>query len=66
MIFAAQQSAELQELMDRKFNQIGDPNRARQIVLESDGMEKTRELVRKHSEEAARIVSFPAKKRKET
>ena len=58
VIFAAQTSEELQKLMARKFCKEGDANRARQIVLESDGIEKTRELARKHSEEAARMVCF--------
>uniref|UniRef100_A0A1I7WNI5 Thioredoxin domain-containing protein n=1 Tax=Heterorhabditis bacteriophora TaxID=37862 RepID=A0A1I7WNI5_HETBA len=56
VIFAAQQFPELNALMARKFRQNGDPERARDIVMNSDGIERTRRLARQHSEEAARLV----------
>nr|CDJ88499.1 Polyprenyl synthetase domain containing protein [Haemonchus contortus] len=60
VILAAQQYPELNVLMARKFAERGDVDRARDIVLNSNGIERTRNLARQHSQDAARIASaFP-------
>ncbi|EPB73521.1 hypothetical protein ANCCEY_07386 [Ancylostoma ceylanicum] len=56
VILAAQQYPELNVLMARKFAECGDVDRARDIVLNSDGIERTRQLARQHSQDAARLV----------
>ncbi|KHJ82527.1 hypothetical protein OESDEN_17779, partial [Oesophagostomum dentatum] len=56
VILAAQQYPELNVLMARKFSERGDVDRARDIVLNSDGIERTRQLAREHSQSAARLV----------
>ncbi|KAK6727838.1 hypothetical protein RB195_005483 [Necator americanus] len=57
VILAAQQYPELNILMARKFAECGDVDRARDIVLNSDGIERTRQLARQHSQNAARLAS---------
>ncbi|VDM60744.1 unnamed protein product [Angiostrongylus costaricensis] len=57
VILAAQQYPELNTLMARKFAERGDVDRARNIVLNSDGITRTRKLAQQHSQDAARLVS---------
>ncbi|CAJ0593105.1 unnamed protein product [Cylicocyclus nassatus] len=57
VILAAQQYPELNVLMARKFAERGDVDRARDIVLNSDGIPRTRQLAREHSQTAARLAA---------
>jgi len=50
VIFSARQFPELEEMMDRKFGNEGDVERARQLVFQSDGLEQTKHLARLHAE----------------
>jgi len=52
VLFAAQQHPELLPLMERKFKQEGDVERAVELVHASTGMEQTKELARVHAEMA--------------
>ncbi|KJH48606.1 polyprenyl synthetase [Dictyocaulus viviparus] len=58
VILAAQQYPELNILMARKFAERGDLDRARNIVLNSDGIARTRNLARQHSQDAARLAAM--------
>merc|ERR1712122_268059 len=51
-LFAALQHAELNTLIMRRFNEPGDVNRAREMVLNSTGVEDTRQLINNHIESA--------------
>lgn len=57
VILAAQQYPELNILMARKFAERGDVDRARNIVLNSDGITRTRKLAQQHSQDAARLAA---------
>ncbi|KAJ1365714.1 hypothetical protein KIN20_026129 [Parelaphostrongylus tenuis] len=57
VILAAQQYPELNILMARKFSERGDVDRARNIVLNSDGITRTRKLAQQHSQDAARLAA---------
>ncbi|KAK4077155.1 uncharacterized protein Triagg1_4122 [Trichoderma aggressivum f. europaeum] len=60
LLFAWKQMPELGALVGRKFAQEGDVQRARQLVLQSDGIEQTRALAYDYSERAvAAIADFP-------
>ncbi|RFU78569.1 decaprenyl-diphosphate synthase subunit 1 [Trichoderma arundinaceum] len=60
LLFAWKQMPELGALVGRKFAQEGDVQRARQLVLQSDGIEQTRALAYDYSEKAvAAIADFP-------
>ena len=50
VLFAAQSFPELEALMDRKFKQDGDIDRAVELVGASDGIERTKQLARVHAE----------------
>jgi solanesyl diphosphate synthase len=50
VMFSARRYPELQEMMDRKFSNEGDVERAQQLVFESDGLEQTKHLARLHAE----------------
>jgi geranylgeranyl pyrophosphate synthase len=50
VMFSARRYPELQEMMDRKFSNKGDVERAQQLVFESDGLEQTKHLARLHAE----------------
>lgn len=50
VMFSARQFPELEEMMDRKFGDEGDVERAQQLVFESDGLEQTKHLARLHAE----------------
>ncbi|KAK3191925.1 coq1 putative hexaprenyl diphosphate synthase [Lecanicillium sp. MT-2017a] len=60
LLFAWKQMPELGALVGRKFEKEGDVQRARELVLQSDGIEQTRALARDYSEKAiAAIADFP-------
>ncbi|KAF9870690.1 hexaprenyl pyrophosphate synthetase [Colletotrichum karsti] len=60
LLFAWKQNAELGALVGRKFEQEGDVARARELVLQSDGIEQTRALAEDYSERAiAALADFP-------
>ncbi|KAH0431929.1 hexaprenyl pyrophosphate synthetase [Colletotrichum camelliae] len=60
LLFAWKENAELGALVGRKFEQEGDVTRARELVLQSDGIEQTRALAQDYSERAiAAISEFP-------
>ena len=50
VLFAAQSFPELEQLMDRKFKNEGDIDRAVELVGASDGIERTKQLARVHAE----------------
>ncbi|KAI0148648.1 hexaprenyl pyrophosphate synthetase-like protein [Xylariaceae sp. FL1272] len=60
LLFAWKSNPELGSLVGRKFEQEGDVQRARQIVIESDGIEQTRALAEDYSQKAIDALStFP-------
>ncbi|CAM1508974.1 Fc.00g027130.m01.CDS01 [Cosmosporella sp. VM-42] len=60
LLFAWKQMPELGALVGRKFEREGDVLRARELVLQSDGIEQTRALAQEYSEKAiAAIADFP-------
>ncbi|KZL82656.1 hexaprenyl pyrophosphate synthase [Colletotrichum incanum] len=60
LLFAWKTMPELGALVGRKFEQDGDVARARELVLQSDGIEQTRALAQDYSERAiAAISEFP-------
>ncbi|KAK0384649.1 hypothetical protein NLU13_8735 [Sarocladium strictum] len=60
LLFAWKNNPELGALVGRKFEQEGDVARARELVLQSDGIEQTRALAQDYSERAiAAIADFP-------
>lgn len=56
VLFASETYPELGVMMDRKFKEEGDVERARQLVFDSDGMERTKQLARVHAELAMDAV----------
>eukprot|EP00934_Nitzschia_sp_Nitz4_P004847 Nitzschia sp. Nitz4//scaffold2_size372955//87439//88839//NITZ4_000384-RA/size372955-processed-gene-0.483-mRNA-1//-1//CDS//3329546659//4837//frame0 len=56
VFFAAEKYPELGTLMDRKFKEAGDVPRAQTLVLDSDGLERTKQLARVHAELAMDAV----------
>jgi len=60
LLFAWKQRPELGALVGRKFEREGDVEKAREMVLQSDGVEQTRALAQEYSEKAmAAIADFP-------
>ncbi|KAK5995455.1 putative hexaprenyl pyrophosphate synthase [Cladobotryum mycophilum] len=60
LLFAWKQMPELGSLVGRKFAQEGDVERARKLVLQSDGIEQTRALAHDYAEKAiAALADFP-------
>ncbi|KAG9232361.1 decaprenyl-diphosphate synthase-like protein subunit 1 [Amylocarpus encephaloides] len=60
LIFAWKDNQELGALVGRKFGQQGDITRARELVLQSNGLEQTRALAEEYSNKAiSAIESFP-------
>uniref|UniRef100_A0A8R1DZ98 Uncharacterized protein n=1 Tax=Caenorhabditis japonica TaxID=281687 RepID=A0A8R1DZ98_CAEJA len=53
-------------MMLRKFKEDGDAEKARQIVVNSDGMEKTRRLIERYSEKAVELASSLPNRNKST
>ncbi|KAG5998627.1 hypothetical protein E4U54_002148 [Claviceps lovelessii] len=66
LLFAWKQNPELGALVGRKFEMEGDVDKARQLVLQSDGIEQTRALAQDYSEKAiAAIADFPESEAKD-
>lgn len=66
LLFAWKTRPELGELVGRKFAGEGDVVRARQLVLETDGIEQTRALAEEYIEKAIQSLSeFPDSEAKE-
>ncbi|CAK4031722.1 hexaprenyl pyrophosphate synthase, mitochondrial [Lecanosticta acicola] len=60
LLFAWKNNKELGTLVGRKFSQEGDVQKARNLVIESDGIEQTRALAQDYVDTAARAISdFP-------
>ncbi|VDM95736.1 unnamed protein product [Thelazia callipaeda] len=60
VLFAAEEYPELNKLIARSFSNDGDAELAREIVINSTGLEKTRAAAQKHAEHAANMVrNFP-------
>ncbi|TGO45793.1 hypothetical protein BOTNAR_0638g00010 [Botryotinia narcissicola] len=60
LIFACNNNKELGSLVGRKFSQEGDVLRARELVLQSDGLEQTRALAEEYASRAISAISaFP-------
>ncbi|KUI61549.1 putative hexaprenyl pyrophosphate synthase, mitochondrial [Cytospora mali] len=66
LLFAWKTRPELGELVGRKFAGEGDVARARQLVLETDGIEQTRALAEDYAEKAIQAISaFPESEAKD-
>ncbi|OAA59608.1 hexaprenyl pyrophosphate synthetase [Niveomyces insectorum RCEF 264] len=66
LLFAWRGRPELGPLVGRRFSQPGDVQMARDIVLETDGVEQTRALAQTYGEQAvAAISAFPASEAKD-
>ena len=52
VLFAAEENDELEPMMERKFKDDGDVERARELVFQSAGIERTKDLARIHAEAA--------------
>ncbi|USW56664.1 Putative polyprenyl synthetase, isoprenoid synthase domain superfamily [Septoria linicola] len=60
LLFAWKDNKELGTLVGRKFSEKGDAQKAREIVLQSDGIEQTRALAQDYVDKAAQAISaFP-------
>ncbi|KPM40261.1 putative hexaprenyl pyrophosphate synthase, mitochondrial [Neonectria ditissima] len=60
LLFAWKQMPELGALVGRKFEREGDVAKARELVLQSDGIEQTRALAQDYADKAiAAIAHFP-------
>ncbi|CAJ2509307.1 Uu.00g143330.m01.CDS01 [Anthostomella pinea] len=60
LLFAWKMNPELGSLVGRKFEREGDVQRARELVLKSDGVEQTRALAADYSQQAITAIStFP-------
>lgn len=57
-LFAWQSNPSLGPLIARKFSEPGDVERARELVTQSDGLRKTRELAERFAGEARRGVEL--------
>jgi hexaprenyl-diphosphate synthase len=57
-LFAWQTNPALGPLIARKFSEPGDVERAREMVTESDGLEKTRKLAERFATEARKGVEL--------
>lgn len=56
VLFAAEEYPELEVMMDRKFKEDGDVEKSRELVLQSRGIERTKELARVHAERAMEAI----------
>lgn len=66
LLFAWREKPELGALVGRKFSQPGDVQKARELVLASDGVEQTRALAQDYAEQAiAAISAFPPSEAKD-
>ncbi|KAE8395347.1 terpenoid synthase [Aspergillus alliaceus] len=60
LLFAWKENSELGPLVGRKFSKEGDVHRARELVYQSNGVEKTRLLAQEYADKAkAAIGDFP-------
>lgn len=60
LLFAWKNNKELGSLVGRKFAEEGDVTRARELVLQSDGLEQTRALAEEYANRAIEAISaFP-------
>jgi len=60
LLFAWKNNRELGTLVGRKFGEQGDVEMAREMVIQSDGIEQTRALAQEYIDTAARAISgFP-------
>uniref|UniRef100_A0A1I7UY32 All trans-polyprenyl-diphosphate synthase PDSS1 n=1 Tax=Caenorhabditis tropicalis TaxID=1561998 RepID=A0A1I7UY32_9PELO len=57
VLYACDQYPELVQMLLRKFKQSGDAERAREIVVNSDGIIRTRQLIDTYSQEAVKMAS---------
>lgn len=57
VLFACEKYPELNNLIMRRFSEPGDVDKAYKMVMESDGIENTRLLAKKHCDEALRNIS---------
>ena len=57
VLFAAEEYPQLGPLILRRFKTDGDVNEAQRLVLQSKGIERTRELAAQHAAMAAQAVS---------
>ncbi|EFP12550.1 CRE-COQ-1 protein [Caenorhabditis remanei] len=57
VLYASQQYPELITMLLRKFKHEGDAEKAREIVVNSDGMDKTRQLIDAYSQKAIEMAS---------
>lgn len=55
-LYAWEEFPEMGELIERKFEQAGDVEQARDIVLRSSGVQRTRELAQAYSEKAKEVL----------
>mmetsp|Transcript_13713 Transcript_13713/g.32120 ORF Transcript_13713/g.32120 Transcript_13713/m.32120 type:complete len:525 (-) Transcript_13713:82-1656(-) len=56
VLFAAEEYPELEVMMDRKFKEEGDVEKSRELILQSQGIERTKRLARVHAERAMEAV----------
>ena len=56
VIFASDQFPELNELIKRRFNQLGDVDKAFRLVMESNGMEQTQFLAKSYGNAALKSI----------
>ncbi|CAD6197864.1 unnamed protein product [Caenorhabditis auriculariae] len=56
VIFASVEYPELREMIAGKFSGAGEAEKAREIVLNSNGLKRTRELIDRYSHDAARLI----------
>lgn len=57
VLYASSQFSELDAMIARRFSEPGDVEKAYAYVMKSDGLEKTRELAKKHVDEALSHIS---------
>lgn len=57
VLFACQQFPEMNAMIMRRFSLPGDVDRARQYVLQSDGVQQTTYLAQRYCHEAVREIS---------
>ncbi|VDM24892.1 unnamed protein product [Toxocara canis] len=57
VLFAAQEHPELNRLISRRFSKEGDVDIARKMVANSNGVENTRNMARRHAHRAAKMAS---------
>ncbi|KAK4336692.1 hypothetical protein RND71_044177 [Anisodus tanguticus] len=56
VLFASEYNSDLKKLIERRFSLEGDVEKAFKAVHDSDGLEKTRSLARKHINEALKSI----------